>query len=148
MVAAVLRRDLPQDRKKAIKRVMMARRYKATGPDAETVEVVYVRAGYACEICDAMVGDRRGVDHHIHHRRPRGVGGSKRPDTNSPANLLLLCPDCHRTVESRRGEALGVGWLVPQPGDPAATAVLVHRDRWTYLGHDGTYRDDPPEVAP
>ena len=70
----MLRRNLPPSRAKAIKRVLIHRRYKATGPTRDVVEVVYERAGYSCEICTAAVGDRRGVDHHIHHRRPRAAG--------------------------------------------------------------------------
>ncbi|OKI47275.1 HNH endonuclease [Micromonospora sp. CB01531] len=124
----MLRRDLTPSRRKAIKRVMLPRRYKATGPTAEAV------------------GDRRGVDHHIHHRRPRAAGGSKRPDTNLPSNLLLLCPPCHQQIESHRAVAQSMGWLVVQAADPAQTAVLVQRDRWTYLTADGRYSDDPPEV--
>lgn len=120
------------------------RRYKATGPAADVVEAVCERAGYSCEICTEQVGDRRGVDHHIHHRRPRGAGGSRRADTNLPSNLLLLCPPCHREVESHRGPAQSMGWLVVQSVDPATIAVLVQRDRWAYLTDDGRYSDLPP----
>jgi len=141
----VLRRNLPPSRKKAIKRVMLSRRYKATGPTPDVVDAVYERAGYSCEICTEAVGDRRGVDHHIHHRRPRALGGSKRPDTNLPSNLLLLCPACHRDVESHRGVAQSMGWLVVQGVNPATVAVLVQRDRWVYLTEDGRYSDNPPE---
>jgi Predicted restriction endonuclease len=143
----MLRRDLPLSRKKAIKRVMLHRRHKATGPDRDVVDAVYERAQWSCEVCCVGVGDRRGVDHHIHHRRPRALGGSKRADTNLPSNLLLLCPDCHADIESHRAIAQSMGWLVPQVADPAAVAVLVQRDRWTYLTADGRYSANPPEVA-
>lgn len=144
----MLRRNLPIGRKKQIKRVLMSRRLRATGPPPEIVEAVYERAGHSCEICTSAVGDRRGVDHHIHHRRPRGAGGTRRPDTNEPPNLMLLCPDCHVSVESHRGPALAVGWLVPQSGDPALVAVLVQRDRWVYLTADGSYSADPAGPMP
>ncbi len=122
----------------------MKRRYRNTGPVSEVVEAVYERAGWSCEICTDAVGDRRGVDHHIHHRRPRAIGGTQRPDTNRPPNLMLLCPGCHTTVESRRGEAQAMGWLVSQYDDPTTVAVLVQRDRWVYLTADGGYSDNPP----
>lgn len=141
----MLRRNLPPSRKKAIKRVMLARRAKATGPDPDVVDAVYERAGWSCEVCTAGVGDRRGVDHHLHHRRPRAMGGSSRTDTNLPSNLLLLCPDCHRDIESHRAVALSMGWIVPQGTDPATVAVLVQRDRWVYLTVNGRYSDDPPD---
>lgn len=140
----MLRRNLTPSRKKAIKRVMLARRYNATGPVPAVVEAVYERAGWSCEVCTEGVGDRRGVDHHIHHRRPRAAGGSKRPDTNLPPNLLLLCPDCHAQIESHRAVAQSMGWLVVQAANPADVAVLMQRDRWVYLTADGRYSDEPP----
>lgn len=122
----------------------MKTRYRNTGPTPAVVEAVYERAAWACEICTGMVGPVRGKDHHLHHRRPRQMGGSKRRDTNLPSNLLLLCPDCHATTESHRAEAYAVGWLLRQNDRPAEIAVLVQRDRWCYLGEDGRYHDDPP----
>ena len=143
----MLRRSLTPSRQKAIKRVLMARRMRSTGPAGDVVEAVYERAQWSCEVCTEGVGDRRGVDHHIHHRRPRAAGGTRREDTNLPSNLLLLCPPCHHDIESHRAVAQSMGWPVPQTTDPATVAVLVQRDRWTYLAVDGRYSDDPPEVA-
>jgi len=136
----MLRRELTPQRKKAIKRVLMKRRLAATGPPAEVVEAVYERASHSCEICDVMVRDRRGIDHHLHHRRPRGAGGTRREDSNEPQNLMLLCPGCHSTVESHRNEAYAMGWLVGQALDPAHVSVLVC-GRWVLLTPDGGYRD-------
>lgn len=114
------------------------RRY--TGPTAETVLIVGCRAGWLCEICESW------DDCQVHHRRPRAMGGSRREDTNSPANLLLLCADCHRNTESRRGEALNNGWLVRQADSPAQIAVLVDNgSRWVYLTSTGEYSDNPPD---
>jgi 5-methylcytosine-specific restriction protein A len=143
----MLRRNLPPSRKKAIKRVLLSRRYKATGPPSDVVEVVYERAQWSCEICTEGVGDRRGVDHHVHHRRPRAAGGSRRGDTNLPSNLLLLCPPCHSDIESHRAVAQSMGWLVVQGVDPAEVATLVQRDRWAYLTADGRYAGSPPDGA-
>lgn len=123
-------------------------RPRSSGPSPEVVDAVYDRASHSCEKCKAAVGPIRGTDHHIHHRRPRAAGGSKRADTNSPANLLLLCPPCHEGVESRRTEALECGWLVPQGCDPASVAVLILRDRWLYLTPSGTYSTEPPKETP
>lgn len=139
----MLRRNLTPSRKKAIKRVLLARRYKSTGPASDVVDAVYERAGWSCEVCTEPVGDRRGIDHHVHHRRPRAVGGSKRTDTNLPSNLLLLCPPCHADIESHRAEAQSMGWLVVQAADPAEVAVLVQCDRWVYLTADGSYSQTP-----
>lgn len=118
-------------------------RPKQTGPHQDAVEAVYERASWSCERCSAAVGPVRGSDHHIHHRRPRGNGGTVRPETNWPSNLLLLCPTCHEDgktgVESRRTAALAAGWLVRQDADPAAVPVVIHGPRLVYLTEDGRY---------
>ena len=122
-----------------MKRTQMKTRYRNTGPRPDVVDAVYERAGHSCEVCLCAVGDRRGEDHHIHHRRPRAAGGSKRPDTNSPANLLLLCPGCHSDIEANRTISYAMGWLIRQNQNPTEVAVLVHRDRWAYLTADARY---------
>lgn len=129
-----------------ITRKSAPKRYRNTGPSAAVVDAVLERAQYSCEIASCDIGDRRGEDWHLHHRRPRRMGGDRRADTNQPQNLLALCPPHHDEIESRRAEAYVVGWLLRQNDDPAKVAVLVQRDRWVYLGADGTYRDAPPEV--
>jgi 5-methylcytosine-specific restriction protein A len=134
-------------RKKPMRRTRWTSRYRSTGPAPDVVDVVYERAGHSCEVCTEGVGDRRGVDHHVHHRRPRAAGGSRRPETNSPSNLLLLCPECHDQIESNRSVARSVGWLVSQGADPASVRVLVQRDRWVWLTGDGRYSDVPPDGA-
>ncbi len=124
----------------------MRSRYRKTGPSDEVVDLVYERAGWSCEIDGAQVGDRRGVDHHIHHRRPRRMGGSQLDDTNAPQNLLLLCPPCHEMVESERTAAYAGGWLVRQQEDPLVVPVLVLAAE-RYLTADGAYADSLPERA-
>lgn len=125
----------------------MKSRPRNTGPRRDVVDAVLERAQYSCEIASCHIGDRRGIDYHLHHRRPRRMGGDRRPDTNSPSNLLVLCPPHHEEIESRRAEAYAVGWLLRQNDNPAAVAVLVQRDRWVYLTADGRYGDAPPEVG-
>lgn len=122
-----------------MKRTAMKTRYRNTGPRPDVVDAVYERAQHSCEVCTEAVGDRRGEDHHIHHRRPRAAGGSRRPDTNSPANLLLLCPECHRQIEGNREISFGMGWLLRQNQNPVEVRVLVQRDRWVYLTADARY---------
>lgn len=52
----------------------------------------------------------------VHHRTPRGMGGSKDPALQEPPNLLVICGSgttgCHGYVESHRAEAYQNGWLV------------------------------------
>lgn len=124
----------------------MPRRY--TGPDPQTVNRVLARDCWRCVRCGESIGGERGLDYVLHHRRPRGLGGTRRADSSSPVNLLTLCSPCHAHIESYRGEALRNGWLVPQVTDPAAVGVLVDREsRFVYLTDDATYSPHPPEVA-
>lgn len=124
----------------------MRSRYRKTGPSDEVVDLVLERAQYSCELDGAQIGDRRGVDFHVHHRRPRRMGGSQQADTNAPQNLLILCPDCHSTVESERTAAYAGGWLVRQGADPARVPVLILAVE-RYLTADGKYADELPERA-
>lgn len=105
--------------------------------------MVLERAQYSCELDGAQIGDRRGVDYHVHHRRPRRMGGSQLPDTNAPQNLLILCPDDHEMVESERTAAYAGGWLVRQGDDPAEVPVLIVAEL-KFLTADGKYASLPP----
>lgn len=71
---------------------------------------------------DANMCQRCGVDlvhklASVHHRRPRGAGGSAL--VNHPANMVLVCgsatsPGCHRDIEVDRARAETEGWLIPK----------------------------------
>lgn len=84
--------------------------------------------------------DRLGTD--IHHRRPRGMGGTRRPDTDQPPNGVLLCRTCHVWVEANRADATAEGWLVGQSTDPATVPVWRHRS-WWLLDDGGWTATDP-----
>lgn len=64
------------------------------------------------------------------------MGGSKRPDTNLPANLILLCGSgttgCHGYVESNRAEAFDLGFLLHQVDTPAEHSVQTWRGPYFY----------------
>lgn len=115
-----------------MRRTAPRQRPRSTGPGAATREIVYFRDGFLCVICSDDSGPFQ-----VHHRRPRGAGGSSRPCSNSPANLLLLCAACHTGVESNRADARDHGWLLSQTADPATSPVLW-RGRVVLLAHDGT----------
>lgn len=102
-----------------------------TGPTARVRTLVHIRAEGCCEICGQY-----GTD--IHHRVPRGVGGSSDPRINLASALLLLCRKCHRWIEENRAAAYAAGWLVRCRRDPAATAVRIGGQR-CYLTDDGRY---------
>lgn len=93
-----------------------------TGPTPETRQACWVRDDGMCVAC----GIRLDVFSELHHRRPRGAGGTKRPETNLPSNLIWLCRECHVWVESHRKEARTFGYLVAQHETPASVAVAHH----------------------
>jgi len=80
--------------------------------------IIDERSQGSCEICGTSAPDGQ-----YHHRRPRGMGGTKRSETGSPVNALYLCQECHAWIESLRAHALRNGWLVSQSEDPALTPV-------------------------
>lgn len=124
---------------------MLTRSPRWTGPDDETRMKVLWRDAHECVRCGEFLHERR--PHQIHHRRPRGMGGTDRADANSMPNLLSLCLDCHAHIESHRAEAFRNGWLVHQRTNPALVAVLIEREsKWVYL-NDVDWSDDPPEVV-
>lgn len=132
-------RELAQGQKKP-------RPPRNTGPSAFTRLVVIGRAGGCCERCGKTVhADGRFVDEYsIHHRKPRGMGGTKDPAANSPSNLVLLCgsattPDgCHTSVEKFREASVRTGWIVPRTADPAKVPVKFASGRWYLLNDEGT----------
>lgn len=93
------------------------------------------RSNGRCELC----GVRLQVAH-FHHRRPRGMGGTKSLDSGAPSNCLAVHPACHADIESSRERSLRNGWLVSQWQSPAEVPVK------SYLGlvlllDDGTVVD-------
>jgi 5-methylcytosine-specific restriction protein A len=105
---------------------------KAALPNAQ--QIVKVRSGLHCERCGVSVKWSGGQ---VHHRLPRGAGGTSRVEINSPANLLHLCDECHAWVESNRTEAYEKGWLVRQAHVPAERPVLTHEYGWVLLSDSG-----------
>lgn len=71
----------------------------------------------------------------IHHRKPRGMGGTRNPEVNSTANLLLLCgtgtTGCHGWVESNREDAQEQGLLIRDVDEAGLLpAYSEYRDGW------------------
>ncbi len=109
-------------------------------------KLVWARAGGSCERCGRTIALTHR-DYSFHHRRPRGMGGSRTAGTHLPSNLLLLCGSgttgCHGEVESKRVESFFEGWLVHQGDDPGAEPVLLHDGRRVLLSPSGSYTDLP-----
>lgn len=105
--------------------------------DANTRRNVLCRAFFACEIC----GTKQEMSS-IHHRTPRGMGGSRDKKLNSMANLVYICGSgttgCHGRVESYREQAYERGWLVRRGVDPETVPFMDKKGNLYILGHDGT----------
>jgi 5-methylcytosine-specific restriction enzyme A len=102
-----------------------------TGFSKRTKELVFLRAGGRCERCGWI---EKASEYH--HRRPRGMGGSRASDTNTAANCLLLCHYCHAKVESERDKSVWLGYLVPQGQNPSETPVWRLKE-WVLLDDYG-----------
>lgn len=109
--------------------------------------LVLIRDEWLCQVCGRNLAHAYlSGDYSLQHRRARGMGGSKRPDTNSPANLILVCghatdPDgCHYRIESNPAWAAERGLRLRQNQTPAECPVLTV-DGWRLLNDDGTRYD-------
>lgn len=140
----MLRRNLPPSRKTAIKRVLVRRRHKATGPDPATVEICLNRARRRCEVCGCALGPIRGLHWSIHHRLPRRMGGTRRAEVNRPSALVVTCGSgttgCHGWIESRREESYDCGLLLRAGETPAEIPVAL-RIGVVHLADDGTWEE-------
>lgn len=106
--------------------------------------LVLARSGGICEVC----GQARATN--VHHRRPRGMGGTSRA-IESPAWLLHVCGQgntsgCHRRIENNREEARAAGWLLLPQQDAAVTPVRLACG-WVVLLDDGDYAAAHTDVS-
>lgn len=116
-----------------------------TGPTRAVRDTVKARAAMCCERCGVSVA---AYGHQVHHRQPRQMGGTSRPETNLPSNLLLLCaPRCHDEVESSRQISYERGWLVRPRHDPATSPVWLAGHGWSLLRADGSVAPYNREAA-
>ena len=97
----------------------------------EVRDLIRKRSKQRCEMCGAVA-----LYHQVHHRRPRGMGGSKDPASGSPANGMWVHPSCHAKIESNREQAYDKGYLVHQGKNPAEVPVKVGR-LWYLLDENG-----------
>lgn len=89
------------------------RRPKADWPALR--DLLFKRANGCCEVSGRPL-DFDTFD--LHHRRNKGMGGTTRPDTDLPSNLLALDPIVHNggpgSVHGGRARAESRGWLIPK----------------------------------
>jgi 5-methylcytosine-specific restriction protein A len=126
-VRDVLRHSVPKPRERKPKR-----RY--TGAHPTTIIIVKDRARGCCERCARSVP----TEAEVHHRIPRGMGGSRDPRINQASNLVVLCGDCHRWIESYRNAARDRGWLLHRSDNPWEEPIFSHLHGYVLLGDDGS----------
>lgn len=117
---------------------------KDTGFTAEVVRWILSRARGCCERCGRhVVNGPRGRAWSIHHRAPRGMGGSSSGWRNAASSGLLLCghgtAGCHGWVESHRDESYALGLLVRMGERPLDTPVTLRGGRVVRLSDAGEY---------
>lgn len=98
-------------------------------------KLVNERDGGLCVRCGSEATD-------IHHRTPRGMGGSSDEETNyGLAGLVSLCRSCHDWVHANPAESYDNGLLLHSWETPARQPVsLVNDTLLLYFGNDGTVR--------
>jgi 5-methylcytosine-specific restriction endonuclease McrA len=120
-----------------IRRTRLKPTGKDTGPNGATRIAIIMRDESCCVRCGVSL--RVPLDYSIHHRIPRGRGGS-----NRLSNLILLCGSattgCHSWIESHRGESYRQGWLVRTDEDPATVPVLYGGRGRVLLDNNGEWR--------
>lgn len=85
-----------------------------------------------CLVCGGEATD-------IHHRMPKGMGGTSDPDRNyGLANLVSLCREDHDHVHANPGESYTNGLLVHSWDDPLKCPVILADETVViYLKVDG-----------
>ncbi len=107
-----------------------------------TRQKVIERSNGRCEVCGAPVETPQ-----LHHRKPRGMGGTKDPASRSTANALAVHYACHEWIERNRTEATILGYLVPQHEKSTDTPVLT-ADGWALFHDDGSVSRLPDRSLP
>lgn len=100
------------------------------------------RANGYCERCGLPL--RRGGQ--VHHRRPRGMGGTSTVEAGSVSNGCWVHPHCHLDVERNREKSLSEGWLVQQGKDPQHTPIY-RQGKWVYLRETGAVIPIPSDAS-
>lgn len=103
--------------------------------------------------CEADSPECLGGADNCHHRKPRGMGGTKREWVNRASNGLVLCGSgttgCHGYFESHRDLAVERGIILPSGLLPWQTPVYLDREWFLLDDHGGRFLITlPPGAEP
>ena len=76
-----------------------------------------------------------GAANDVHHRKLKGIGGSKLLDT--PANLISVCRYCHTWIHAHPSDAYNSGYMVHSWDNPETMFIVTKLGVLT-LREDGT----------
>lgn len=124
-----------------------------TGPTKKTRLLVLIRDQWLCQVCGRNLASAYLTgDYSLQHRRARGMGGSRRPDTNAASNLLTVCGSattgCHGWIEANPIPAGLRGWRIGQTQTPASEPVLTYTHGWVLLDDNGGTTPTSPRTPP
>lgn len=110
---------------------------------------LWERAQGMCEITGHPLGEPESSAWEAHHRRPKGMGGTRREDKDWLSNLLALTAFIHnggpRSVHGNPYWSRPRGYLVSNSAEWAGMVpVFLRGQRWVMLGDHRGYLL-PPE---
>lgn len=111
-----------------------------------TVQAIWDRDEGRCAWCGTPIWGERGVNWSVHHREPRGMGGTSSPYVGRPSNGVLLhgsgTTGCHAYLEQNRDEAESKGFLISRIGVERPSNVPIEHavHGRCVLNDDGTVR--------
>lgn len=103
--------------------------------------IVVQRSMGMCEACGRGLSTGPGSAE-IHHRLPRGAGGSHLALKGRASNALRLCLECHRFCETNAPAVYVNGWKVRHGQIPTDVPVLLstpYGKGWWLLDDVGCY---------
>jgi hypothetical protein len=112
------------------------------------------REGGRCAVTGAVLGDVDCDLWDLHHRRPGGMGGTRRVDQDTLPNVIALLARVHnfgapglliggvdgRSVHGDPAWSGPLGYLLsPSEEEPGAVPLLLHGRAWVFLTAAGGY---------
>lgn len=109
---------------------------RPTGFPRPVIELVTARSQNYCE---CMSTGCTLIAEHIHHRRPKGLGGTRRPESQWASNALHVCLRCHLKIHAMPTWSRTHGFLVRQSDEPATVPLYWRFSQTVLLTDTGSF---------